>query len=135
MSQVKCPPDWREKISLIAGKKCCDCPDYFSQLILRKPPQTSRIVMSRISPSWLQDGESFSTQVVIFVTVSLERKLSVKWKCIMSSSFEESKKPQYDPFHWCVVVILTSRYFISIKARVILLFCGTSGNFMCHNLD
>ena len=32
-------------------------------------------------------------------------------------------------------VALLSSYFISIKGRIILLFCGTSGNFMSLNLD
>ena len=79
------------KNSLIAGKKCCDCPDYFSQLILRKPPQTSRIMMSRISPSLLQDGESLSPQVVIFVTVSLERNFQWNENALWSPALKSKK--------------------------------------------
>ena len=84
MSSVK-------KNSLIAGKKCCDCPDYFSQLILRKPPQTSRIVMSRISPSLLQDGESFRTQVVFLSQFHLRENFQWNENALWSSALKSNK--------------------------------------------
>ena len=69
-----CPVEWSEEIPLSGGKKCCDCPDYISQLILRKPPQTSRIIITRNSS---QPGQTFRAREVIFVRDLVERKVWV----------------------------------------------------------